>query len=71
MRRDEQRLSDILEALDWIANAIGPELKARYGSVPWHDSGPISQDVERFVVANARSVCLAVPVATARKPQTL
>ena len=69
MRRDEQRLSDILEALDWITKAIvgrteedfvadetlcfavaqrltmigeavarlSPELKARYGSVPWQD----------------------------------
>ena len=69
MRRDKQRLSDILEALDWISKAIAgrteagfaadetlcyavaqrlttvgeavarlsPELKARYGSVPWQD----------------------------------
>ncbi len=69
MRRDEQRLSDILEALEWITKAtagrteagfvadetlcyavaqrltmvgeavarLSPEIKARYGSVPWQD----------------------------------
>ena len=30
MRRDEQRLSDILEALDWIARAIAGKTEAGF-----------------------------------------
>jgi len=30
MRRDRQRLSDILEALDWIAKAIGGRTEAEF-----------------------------------------
>lgn len=30
MRRDEQRLTDILEALDWIAKAISGRTEAEF-----------------------------------------
>ena len=30
MRRDDQRLSDILEALDWIARAVSGRTEAEF-----------------------------------------
>jgi uncharacterized protein with HEPN domain len=41
MRRDQQSLNDILEALDWIAKATAgrteDEFVARHAVVPWPD----------------------------------